>query len=657
MYLESDSHACQRAPVGLLVGDSILKLPSVRSGQKRRFLEGDDGPDLPAALQRCWERVRREVEPSRLCMPVLTEQEVSARADSVARWTRELPHVFERIFAELPRDDHVVLFADADAAVLARDAGGSVASASDEAGILLGSVWREEIKGTNAIGTALVEGRPVCVHGNAHFADTYGEFTCYAVPIFDLSGELLGVLDATTTRDRRRDLGAQVMLAAALGWERRVRAGVGPTDHVLPWRQVQRLLARYGGAAAVFGPRGTLRHAVGASANRPGFADIWESVRTAALEGRDTIDGDDERWHVEPFFDPRGRLCEVFVFHERLLHAAPRRAARGAEALDALAGTDSRQRAACALAGRVAATDLPVALLSETGTGKELLARAIHQASAVRDGPFVAVNCAGLPQSLIESELFGYAPGAFTGASSRGREGWLASADGGTLFLDEVGDLRLPIQSALLRFLEDGSYCRIGERTIRTATVRLLTATSRDLQSMVTAGLVRPDFFYRICAVPITLPPLRDRTDRVELAELLLDELAAGRTIRLSEEAKDHIRNRRWPGNVRQLKFALQAALALCDDDLVLAEHIPAMDCGGPPLDAAAPGAAPAAIDALNEPPRGTLAGVGRSIEHVTAVLKSTGGNVAEAARRLGVARSTIYRQLRRHGAGNVTES
>jgi transcriptional regulator with PAS, ATPase and Fis domain len=286
-----------------------------------------------------------------------------------------------------------------------------------------------------------------------------------------------------------------------------------------------------------------------------------------------------------------------------------------------------------------AATDLPVLLLAETGTGKELFARAIHAASPRSDGPFIAVNCGSIPETLLASELFGHAPHAFTGANRRGAEGKLSAADGGTLFLDEAADMSPALQCALLRFLDDGSYQRVGETQLRRANVRIVCATCRDLLAHVESGKFRQDLFYRIQGACISPPPLRMRSDRLLLARQLLDQLGGGS---LSPSAQQHILTHDWPGNVRELKSALQHARALARGELIEGAHLPRPllgQAGAPPNRRTTPAAESAAGTVV--PRKQVLR------DAVQDALRATNGNLSEAARLLRMSRTTLYRMLK----------
>jgi len=366
----------------------------------------------------------------------------------------------------------------------------------------------------------------------------------------------------------------------------------------------------------------------------------------AQLPGRDASrEGRGARVRLEAVEGGGGRLAALVLF----LEPTPARPAgsiagtRKISGLDAIFGSDPAVVATKAAAERFAKTLLPVLLLAETGTGKELLARAIHSASPRGQQPFVAINCGALSPHLLESELFGYAPGAFTGASREGHDGKIGAARGGTLFLDEVAEMPAPLQALLLRVLEDGTYYRVGESRPRQADVRLICATGRDLPTLVAEGAFRQDLFYRINGACLGLPPVRVRSDLPELIRHLLagvaDELGLAHSPELSPAAADWMARHPWPGNVRQLKTALQYALILCDGGEIGIEHLPRE-----------PATAPAAPETPKRPdPAGpTLAEI--EAEELRDAVRAARGNLSSAAAALGIARSTLYRRLRRHG-------
>lgn len=270
-------------------------------------------------------------------------------------------------------------------------------------------------------------------------------------------------------------------------------------------------------------------------------------------------------------------------------------------------------------ARRAARSSSPVLILGETGTGKELLAQAIHSASPRAAAPFVAVNIAAIPETLLESEFFGVAPGAYTGADRKGRSGKFELAQGGTLFLDEIGDMPLALQARLLRVLAEGEVTPIGALRPRRVDLRVISATHRDLPAQVRAGTLREDLYYRLSAATFVLPPLREREDFDWLTQRLLDGRA-----RLSPSASASLRARDWLGNLRELGNALAVAVALCEGGVIERADLPPEPGQTPAFDGEA--------------------------EALRAVLARCGGNVSEAARQMRVDRTTVHRRMRRLG-------
>jgi len=332
---------------------------------------------------------------------------------------------------------------------------------------------------------------------------------------------------------------------------------------------------------------------------------------------------------------------------ERLVQArAPRRPRRPAPCpeLPGIIGRGPEMAkvfALVAVAGRSKAT---VLLSGETGTGKELVARAIHRASPRRDGPFVAVNCAAFPDTLLESELFGHVRGAFTGAE-RDRSGLFEAAHGGTLFLDEVGETSRPFQAKLLRVLQEREVRRVGSSRMRAVDARVVTATNRDLRREAQAGSFRADLYYRLAVFPIHLPPLRERPrDVIPLALhfLALHGGQAGRPdVELSPEAERLLLAYRWPGNVRELENEIQRALAMAEPDAVLTPAHFSERLGGilEPLESGIPTA---------ETLRETLGRIEAWL--LRRALDAHGGRRAETARLLGITREGLYKKMKRYG-------
>lgn len=613
-------------------------------------------------LHRCWKRALGlgVVPEGPAPDAILDAQSLRVRQSAHTPLLRSLPEVLGPVISGLSSQDFRLLLADTEGTVLHTAGGGAFAPHADAVRLIEGSMWSEAERGTNAIGTALREEQPVAVFGAAHFVRTNHALACYAAPIRDPFGEVCGVLDATSFARAPVPMAALTIMAAAGTLEAELRKQAWST---LPSTAglLRRLLGRFPGAALLIEHPGTITRANPAAAEqlglrvRPG-ADAdgldpvrpsagatgldWSALHAAALSGRRVhIAG--QLADVEPVQDASGRVLAIAAFLRPQRRAAPRPGV--SDPFRLLVGSDPALAAARAQARRLAATRLPVMLLAETGTGKDLMARAIHESSPRADKPFVAVNCGAMSPELLMAELFGHAPHAFTGASPKGRAGCLAAADGGTLFLDEVAEMSPQMQVALLRFLEDGVYRPVGGGAPCRADVRLISATCRDLQALIRSGRFRMDLYYRLCGAPLHLPTVREREDVVELARALLGQLAVAEghafPARLAPETPAWLAAQPWPGNVRQLKTALHYALVIADGVPIRPAHFPP---GVPP------GAAPAAAGAAPGEDACSLASAeGAALQQA---LTESGGNISAAARLLGVARSTVYRLMERHG-------
>lgn len=581
---------------------------------------------------------------------------------------RDLPERRARIEALFAEDEGVLapldlgagrrmmIFADRDGVILYARAQ-SFDERATRARLVEGATWSERARGTNAIGTALTEKRSVAVIGGAHFERVNQGLFCYATPVLDPFGEVVGAFDVSGDVSDDDPMLATAVLCVGRSLEAALRAQAYAAAVVGGLRVVERMLDRCAmpallleapgavrkvneGARSVLGVRGGL-------AVEDVFGAPWDTIAQAALAGgpAPVFETPRDRFalSLEPILGSQGRVLSILAYFDPI--RAPR-AARASvapapvesQAFARIFGADPGVMQAKAHAERLAPTPLPVVLLAETGTGKELMARAIHDASARAHGPFVAVNCGALGDSLLPSELFGVAPGAFTGAAAGGTHGKIAAARGGTLFLDEIAEMSPALQAMLLRVLEDGTFSRVGDTRVERGDFRLVCATCRDLPAMVEEGTFRSDLFYRIHGGAITLPPVRSRHDRRALAHALMAELARDAGMEppvLSRDALEHIDAHAWPGNVRELKNALQHALFVARDaPCVRRDHFPTVLLDAPV----------ARIES-----RRSLRDIEASA--LEGAMRRAHGNVSQAARALGVSRTTLYRMLDRRRA------
>ena len=328
--------------------------------------------------------------------------------------------------------------------------------------------------------------------------------------------------------------------------------------------------------------------------------------------------------------------------HRSLVHEVERlrEEVRGKYSFDGIVYSGPQMNKVLELVSKVAATDATVLILGESGTGKELIARAVHEKSPRRNGAFVPINCGALPEGLLESELFGHVRGAFTGAE-RNKRGLFEEASGGTLFLDEISETTPALQVKLLRALQEGEVRRVGDNHPVKVSGRIVAATNKDLGKLVAEGKFREDLYYRLKVFPIDLPPLRERTeDILPLAEHFLRKAKkklAGKASKFSPEAAEALRRYRWPGNVRELEHVVERVMIMASGAAVVLEDLPPELSSGAGSGASSKNSASTTLEDAEK-------------RHILRTLEACGGNQLEAAKRLGVARNTLWRKLKAWG-------
>ena len=419
-------------------------------------------------------------------------------------------------------------------------------------------------------------------------------------------------------------------------------------------------------------PNSLMREVV--TTGKPIFLDVMETDRDPMVVTRLPLKDDNGRTIGAvgfALFDELKALTPLFAHYSRMqaeLAAARHSLAQARRAKYTFAsfvGTSPAAQEAKRQARRAAQVDSPVLLLGETGTGKELLAHGIHASSARAEQPLVTVNVAAIPDTLLEVEFFGAAPGAYTGVDRKGRVGKFELAHGGTLFLDEVGDMPLVLQSKLLRALQDKEFEPLGSNRIVRADVRIIAATSADLPALVAAGRFRPDLYYRLNVLTIELPPLRERrSDLRSMAYAIVEELCvkADRTApTLGEDAFQLLAEYHWPGNVRELRNVLERVVMLCDEDAIdaatlaplLGRRLP--EPPAPPVHALPEPTPVASLPSQSEEPQSYAAAMAAfEAGFLSRALDACGGRVADAAERVGISRAAFYKKLAaaRQGAG-----
>ena len=639
--------------------------PALREARQHLLQHGYCPPGaIDERLARSWQRsvaaglmpTGRLLDPVHVCGSDLR----SALARNHALVAHSRP-VMEHLYDLVRDSESVVVLADQRGTLIHTVGDPHFERKAERVALSCGASWLEEHRGNNDIGTALAEGREVEILGGEHYLERNGFLTCAAAPIRSATGELLGVLDISGDQHRghAHSLGLASMAARMI--ENRLIADSARRQLRLQLHAAPEGIGTLAEGLLVLSDDGWILGGNGAAlrllrlgAQAFGRAQI-ESVAQVTLEALLV------QQHRHPHEPLPLRLQDgrtVFALASggplaRLPLRTPVRTVQAdsgpcvpADALAALDSGDARWRAAAGKVRRV--LDKPIAILveGESGVGKEFFARAVHDSSARRQGPFVAINCAAIPEHLIESELFGYSPGAFTGARREGSPGRLRQAQGGTLFLDEIGDMPLALQARLLRVLQEREVVPLGGGPAVKVDFSLVCATHRKLRDAVAAGQFRADLYWRINGLAVQLPALRERDDFAALTQRLLQEFAPGRELRLAPDVLGALSRHDWPGNLRQYASVLRTACALLDEgeDCIGWEQLP------DDLQA----------DLLRMPRTGTsaadsvpsLAATGpRNLRELSQAairqaLLECRGNVSEAARRLGISRQTLYRRM-----------
>ncbi|SEO90469.1 sigma-54-dependent Fis family transcriptional regulator [Aquisalimonas asiatica] len=525
-----------------------------------------------------------------------------------------------------------------------------------KAGLYLGSDWSEDYAGTCAVGTCLQGNVSLSCHRTDHFDATHIGLTCTAAPIRDPDGRPLAVLNISALDSpigpESQTFGHHLVTLYARMIEdayflRRYR-----NSYLLRCdtsREFVRVSGRYlialeeDGTILAANTAGRELIAGGGPAGAGATAitavldcelrDLWD----LPYRSEDQIRAFRTRRSSEVYF---ATLIQPSRSLPRSRTNGPGMAEEDVPALDQLAADDPAMRKTLAMAKRLRNEPINVLVTGETGTGKERLARALHDSSARANGAFVALNCAAIPESLIESELFGYQGGSFTGARQKGRAGLVQQAHGGTLFLDEIGDMPLHLQTRLLRVLAEREIQPLGTERPVPVDLRVVAATHQDLRRLIASGAFREDLYYRLNGATLWLPPLRERADQQHVIDSVYADLTRNRphAPRLRADAVSALLANPWPGNIRQLINALAFALATAPGDEITAGDLPDEH---PPASLASRG------PGVHRPQAGSYTGDAAILHEA---LMRTHWNITAVARELGLSRPTIYRRMRRHG-------
>ncbi len=666
---------------------------------------------LPPALIQSWKRCAAlGLDPYGNPEPEDTTEPVSSSASrqllTLVRPVMEDMHQF------IEGSACVVVFMDDEARIIDCFGDAHMRVELDHLGLRVGASWSEDRQGSNALALALQESFPIQLEGAMHYRAALHPFYTSAAPVHDLLGRVVGVMGVVGRQEESHlhTLGMITAAAQAASNQLQMQVWLGNANDLLSELKTILqtlpegilLLRRDGVVSQMNGPAGTMLGLSPARVTGRRLSDVLPlpTVLSQAIQHQQQL-ADEEL----VFDTSHGRvtcLCSLkaissyrlatgledivgssglriaeptvadgFVMILRSIERVQKLVNRmtGARARLTFAnvvGESPSLKEAMRLARLAATSNSTVLLHGETGTGKEIFAQSIHTSSARADGPFVAVNCAAIPRELINTELFGYEGGSFTGADRQGRSGKFEQAHGGTLFLDEIGDMPLDLQTALLRSIETHTIVRIGGQRVIPVDVRIIAATHRDLREEARRGNFRADLFYRLNVLAITIPPLRDRVDDLPLLVqhfLQRQSRVMGRILTIHSDALAAIQSYSWPGNIRELENMLERVTYLMPQSTITLEDLPfelQQSAGIVEL-----GNAPALPLASRETPEPSLFssanGADRSVvlkeqsshAEVQAILEAlqvSNGQVTRAASLLGISRTTLWRKMAKYG-------
>lgn len=601
-----------------------------------KFVRGQDEDGalrrvLNTTIAGSWRRcvLNYSLDPARDYAPtVIDAHTLTERRTQHAELVQIASAEIDWLYDYIAESGYALVLTDASGVVLYEKTDRTLSDTFRSAGLMIGADWSEQREGTNGIGTCIAENGPVIVHRNEHFRTRHIGLSCFGSPIHDPSGRLVAVLDASTLNAQQEQRPSLAHTMALVNLSARLIEKCLFLRHFQQSPFHQRLVFRFHARPEFV----NLHHdgALALSTDATIIAADETAVRLLSAQNRTDLIGRniDEIFDVraEDLVDPAsstqkslrpvrdallGRKFFASVDHctsgAPVSSAASRPAAapcvvRVAPAisrtspltLEQLAGEDPQMLRNVRSAHRIAVSRVPVMIQGPTGAGKDIFARALHAASGRSAQPFVALNCAAIPESLIESELFGYRSGAFTGARKEGMKGKIVQSSGGTLFLDEIGDMPLTLQTRLLRVLEEQEVVPLGTETSIKVDLRVICASHQNLRAMISRGQFREDLYYRLNGITLELPRLAQRTDKERLIrEFLAAETNDGRPAAIEMDAFQRLLAYGWPGNIRELRNVIRTALAICDGGVVRLRDLPSEVRYGATCDEPATSAAP----------------------------------------------------------------
>lgn len=637
------------------------KTPTILQARKEFLSNGNvEQGAIAEAIERSWRRclangIDTNSPPS---LEVVTAQELALKREQNQQLLKLAQPEMETLNEQIAHTRNVVILTDDEGVILHSLGGHHFLNEDQRIALSAGASWHENHRGTNAIGTVLIEQSALTVQGAEHFMAYHHSLSCSAVPIFGAENQLIATLDVSNDSNTSQQHTLALIKMSAQMIENRLFLASHQGDVVLHFHARPEFIGTLWEGVAIFTEGGQL-----VAINRSGqfqlslntnssdaksgrayprinFDQLFDIPFTSLL--RQT--GSADKLIVPLRLNNGARIyVKVELLHKKqqISITPPAIVKRTSAAnLDLLDSGDSKISRAIQQIKQVLSRDIPILIQGETGVGKELFARAIHEASAQHKGPWIAVNCAALPEGLIEAELFGYEEGAFTGARRKGSPGKIEQANGGTLFLDEIGDMPLSLQARLLRVLQERTVTPLGSTKTIPVNFSLISATNLKLKEKVECGAFRSDLYYRLNGLSVALPPLRERSDLLALIDVILHIEQAG-NIEIAPEVMGIFKAHSWPGNIRQLHNVLRTALALADGLPISTLHLTQdfIDEISTPIQAI-----------INVSPSKSLDLGDVTSNVIQLAMQAESGNISAVARKLGISRNTLYRKLKTMG-------
>ena len=632
-----------------------------------------NGTDV--CIEKSWARCRDQYRISPefdVKLVSLTDNEIQEHREPMEKLLHESIGVFDKIRTVAKRSGYTVLITDTQGVVVKSFSESSLADELGACGLRQGTIWSEAVMGTNGLGTCLTEKKPVTVYAEEHYGSILKNFSCSAAPLIAPDGSPCGAIDISTyAKGTKLGQGLALNLVSetadgveallfrdAYSRQRIISFSfmptMAPTNSLIAINDSDTIIAATTPLLLGFGCKD--RYEIVGKNFRTVFDFSFEQLESNVfVEHQVKIPRVKQPCYAALLPTVRSASMASAVVKKSRCNNRTSIKQNGFSLLHEAAGADKYLLTQADRCQKIINKGISILLTGETGTGKEVWARALHNVSERRNKPFITLNCAAIPESLIESELFGYSAGTFTGGLKSGKVGKIQASDGGTLFLDEIGDMPIELQARLLRVLAECEIIPLGEVQPVRVNLNVMCATHRDLKALVANGHFREDLFYRISGFKIALPSLRNRQDLPAVVNKVLFDLCGeadmSESLSVSDAAMDILCSYHWPGNIRQLKNVLRYAVCMCEGLSVAVEDLPeevlvepeqsepglSDNVGGPTLP-------PARMVSIPQ-----HYGVQHEKEELIRALDQHRWVVTRTAKALNISRSTLHRKIKKY--------